>query len=222
MSVRLTIATLFYAVAIVADSAVAQTYFESHFDSSQVINNPSDSTATGFATLALNEAQTELSYSVQLNGLDLEPDAASRTDLNDVVAIHIHLNVQDVIGPHILNIFGFPAMEDDDLVIDFENDSFSGVFDASDATRDPDTGELEPQAFPLTTKLFPTDFRLAELLNDEWYFAVHTVGSASTPPGVTIRGAILVVPEPLSCLMALSCLGLLAAPRLSRSCNRRS
>jgi len=180
-------------------SAMGQTQFDSHLDSSQVVNNPSDSAATGIATLTLNAEQTELAYSVQLFGVDLEPVAENRTDPNDVVAIHIHLHVQDVIGPHILNIFGVPAFDDDDLAIDYENESFSGVYDASDASRDPNTGEVLPQAFPLTTKLFPTSFRLEELLNEEWYFAVHTVGT----PGVTIRGAILIVPEPSSALLAL-------------------
>ena len=184
---------------------MGQTEFISNLDSSQVVNNPSDSTATGFATLTLNAAQTELAYSVQLFGLDLEPVAENRTDPNDVLAIHIHLNVIDVIGPHILNIFGVPAEEDDDLVVDYENNSFSGLYDASDATRDPNTGAILPQAFPLTTKLFPTSFRLEELLNDEWYFAVHTVANSSTSLGVTIRGAIIVVPEPSSAMLILFC-----------------
>ena len=183
--------------------AMGQTQFISNLDSLQVVNNSSDSTATGVATLTLNAEQTELAYSVQFFGLDLEPVAENRTDPNDVLAIHIHLNVIDVIGPHILNIFGVPAFEDDDLVVDYENDTLSGVYDASDATRDPNTGRVLPQAFPLTTKLFPTSFRLEELLNDEWYFAVHTVSSASTSPGVTIRGAILIVPEPSSALFVV-------------------
>ncbi len=178
---------------------MGQTKFVSILDSSQVMNNPSDSSATGFARLTLNAEQSELAYSVRLFGLDLKPDAENRIDPNDVVAIHIHLHVQDVIGPHILNIFGIPAFDDDDLMIDYENESFSGVYDASDASRNPVTGEVLPQAFPLTTKLFPTSFRLEELLNNEWYFAVHTVGT----PGVTIRGAILVVPEPSSAMLAI-------------------
>ncbi|MGI9427772.1 MAG: CHRD domain-containing protein [Bythopirellula sp.] len=179
--------------------AMAQTDFVSDLDAAQVVNNPSDSTATGFATLTLNAEQTELAYSVQLFGLDLEPVAENRTDPNDVVAIHIHLHVQDVIGPHILNIFGVPSVDDDDLIVDYQSESFSGLYEASDASRDLATGELLPQAFPLTTKLFPTSFRLEELLNDQWYFAVHTAGT----PGATIRGAILVVPEPSCVLLAM-------------------
>ena len=70
-------------------------------------------------------------------------------------AIHIHLHVQDATGPHILNIFGKPSFDDDDLVVDYENESFSGLYDASDASRDPNSGDLLPQAFPLTTKTLP-------------------------------------------------------------------
>lgn len=191
---------------------MGQKEFVSNLDSSQVVNNPSDSTATGIASLSLNTEQAKLAYSVQLFGLDLEPVAENRTDPNDVLAIHIHLHVQDVIGPHILNIFGVPSFDDDDLVIDYANESFTGVYDASDASRDPD--EVLPQAFPLTTKLFPTSFRLEELLNDQWYFAVHTVGT----PGVTIRGAILAVPEPSSALLAM--LGLTSGLLQSRLISR--
>jgi hypothetical protein len=194
--------------------AMGQTEFVSDLDSSQVVNNSSDSPATGFATLTLNAEQTELAYSIQLVGLDLEPVAENRTDPNDVVAIHIHLHVQDVIGPHILNIFGVPSLDDDDLIVDYENESFSGLYDASDASRDPDTDEVLPQAFPLTTKLFPTSFRLGELLNEQWYFAVHTVGT----PGVTIRGAIRVVPEPSSALLAV--IGLASGLIRCRSTSR--
>ena len=175
-----------------------QVDFVANLDATQVIANPSSSTATGQATMRLNANHTELAYSLSLEGLDLEPDPSLRVDDNDVVGIHIHLHVADVNGPHILNIFGNPSEDDGDLVVDYENETLSGVFDQSDASRDPVTGDLLPQSFPLTTKLFPTSFRLAELLNEEWYFAVHTVGNQATPPGVTLRGNFRIVPEPSS------------------------
>ena len=65
--------------------ALGQTEFVSNIDSAQVPNGSSDSTATGFATLTLNAEQTELAYSVQLFGLDLDPVAENRIDPNDVV-----------------------------------------------------------------------------------------------------------------------------------------
>lgn len=185
----------------------AQTHFAARLDASQVLSNSSDSSATGRAQMTLNAEQTELAYHIQLAGLDLERVVASRTDDNDVVAIHIHLNVPDVIGPHILNIFGNPAEEDADRIVDYENETISGIYDMTDATRNPITGELEPQAFPLTTKLFPTPLRLSELLEERWYFAVHTLGNSGTPPGVTIRGNFFLVPEPsTSALLTFSLL----------------
>lgn len=86
---------------------------------------------------------------IELRVLEFKPSPGDQVDDKDVVAIHIHLNVTDVIGPHVLNIFGVPSMDDDDFVVDYDNESFSGVFDASDASRHPGTGELLPQAFPL-------------------------------------------------------------------------
>jgi hypothetical protein len=166
--------------------------------------------------MTLNAEQTELAYSIQFDGVDLEPVAGNRTDDNDVVAIHIHLNVPDVIGPHILNIFGNPAEEDADRIVDYERETITGIYDMSDATRNPITGEVEPQAFPLTTKLFPSPIRLGELLDERWYFAVHTVGNSATPPGVTIRGNFFIVPEPTTASLACLLIGALA----SRSTRR--
>jgi hypothetical protein len=108
--------------------------------------------------------------------------------------MHMHLAVPDVTGPHILNIFGLPSEDDADLIVDYDNESLSGIFDMSDASRDPKTGEVLPQFFPLTTKLI-ADW-LDELAAGELYLAVHTVEASATPPGVAIRGQIIPVPEP--------------------------
>lgn len=215
LAAALHVAVVLGAVVFGATAAGAQTQFAARLDASQVLSNPSSSTATGLARMTLNAEQTELAYFLEFDGLDLKPLAAERTEPDDIVAIHIHLNVPGVIGPHVLNIFGFPAEEDGDRVVDYENETITGVYDASDATRNPDTGEIEPQAFPLTTKLFPTPTRLAELLNEEWYFAVHTVGNAATPPGVTIRGNFVLVPEPTAALLAA--LGMTAMCRTRQS-----
>ena len=158
--------------------------------------NPSSTAATGAAFLSLNAEGTHLSYSISFDGLDLEPDVSNRTDPNDIVGIHLHLTVTDVIGPHILNVFGTPSEDDADLIVDYENESLAGVFDMSDASRDPLTGELLPQFFPLTTKMI-SDW-LDELAAGELYIAVHTVEASATPPGVALRGQIVPVPEPHS------------------------
>lgn len=177
-----------------ARSADADTTYAAHLDASQVVFNPSYTTATGDASFSLNDAGTHLHYAIQLHGLDLEPIAANRTDPNDVIGMHIHLTVPDVTGPHILNIFGLPSEDDADLVVDYQHESLSGVFDMSDASRDPDTGDLLPQFFPLTTKLI-SDW-LDELAAGELYLAVHTVEASATPPGVALRGQIIPVPAP--------------------------
>lgn len=168
--------------------------YYARLDASQVRNNESDSTATGFARFELDASGSQLSYQLDLDGVDLEPIAANRTDPDDVLAIHIHLHVADVIGPHILNIFGNPSEDDADLVVDFENESLSGVFDASDSL-DPATGEPFFPDDPLATKLI--DDWLDELDAGQLYIAVHTRRIADVaPPGVAIRGDIFRVPEP--------------------------
>ena len=176
-----------------ACTAEAQVY-HARLDATQVRNNESDSTATGVARFQLDATGSRLSYQLDLDGVDLEPIAANRTDPDDVLAIHIHLHVADVIGPHILNIFGNPSEDDADLVVDFENESLSGVFDASDSL-DPATGEPFFVDDPLATKLI--DDWLDELDAGQLYIAVHTRRIADVaPPGVAIRGDIFRVPEP--------------------------
>ena len=130
--------------------------------------------AGGRASLALSADQTELRYTIELIGLDLKPDPAHRVDPKDVFGIHLHLIVPGQIGPHILNIFGNPAEDDGDLIVDYSQETLSGIFDAGDATRDPVTGELLPQFFPLTTKVI--DDWIEHLMANGLYLAVHTVG----------------------------------------------
>ena len=109
----------------------------------------------------------------------------------------MHLNVPGTVGPHVLNIFGLatygmPAEEDADLVVDYANQTLSGVFDYGDATIDPATGEPLFQFFPLTTKII--DDWLEELDAGDLMFAVHTVASGF--PTMAIHGLIHAVPEP--------------------------
>lgn len=187
-----------------ATPAEGVTRYRAILDSAQVLNNVSDSSATGVAQFELDRLDSRLSYTLALEGLDLEHNPASRTDPNDVLAIHIHLHVADVIGPHILNIFGNPSEDDADLVVDYENDSLSGVFDVSDSIN-PDTGEPFFPDDPLATKLI-TDW-LDELDDGQLYIAVHSRrNSVQAPPGVDIRGNIFRVPEPAVCWMLLGSL----------------
>lgn len=165
-------------------TAHAGLIFQADLDGPQVVP-PTASTATGTAVLTLNEAGTELSYTIQLFGLDLEPIPANRVDANDVTKIHIHLGAPGSNGPHTLNIFGLPSEDDGDLVVDYVNEVLSGVWDDSDAGPGPYTpGDTKPL----------TSF-LPELLAGDLYIQIHTVGLPS--PG-EIRGQILPVPEPAS------------------------
>lgn len=198
----------------VSPSAHAALQYAANLDRFQVLNNESNSTATGAAQFTLTQTPTgpRLEYALQLDGLDLEPIAANRTDPNDVVGIHLHLHVPDVIGPHILNIFGVPGEDDADLIVDYENNSLRGAYEISDASRDPDTGELLPQAFPLTTKVI--DNWLEELAEGRLYIAVHNRDRAmNAPPGVDIRGHIFAVPEPASAALLLAGAAVLAGGR---------
>jgi hypothetical protein len=161
--------------------------------------SPSTTEATGEIFLSLNSARTELSYKIVLDGLlGLKPTAADRVEPDDIVGIHLHHHIPDAFGPHILNIFclatyGMPAEEDADLVVDYENNTLTGIYDISDATIDPTTGEPYFQFFPLTTKVI--DDWLDELDRGELMIAVHTVETGF--PTMAIHGHISrVVPEP--------------------------
>jgi hypothetical protein len=164
--------------------------------------------ASGEAFFALNAERTELRYLLTLDGLNLKPNAAERTEPNDIVGIHLHLYIPGLpggVGPHVLNIFGLatygmPAEEDADLVVDYANQTLSGIYDISDATIDPETGEPYFQFFPLTTKII--DDWLDELDRGELMVAIHTVESGF--PTMAIHGHISrVVPEPVAGLMII-------------------
>ena len=169
------------------------------------------SMAHGRAWLTLSADQSRLEYSIALAGLDLEADPARRVDPEDVFGIHLHLIVPGQIGPHILNIFGNPAEEDGDLIVDYSQEALSGVFDAGDATRDPATGELLPQFFPLTTKIIH-DW-MDDLLANGLYLAVHTVGQNG---GALLHGDVIRVPEPAVAGMMATVATALAACRGNR------
>jgi hypothetical protein len=194
------------AAIVAAPAAQGQTHFTAELHPVPGAHGHDD--AGGHASLMLSADHKQLHYIITLSGLDLEPNASQRFDANDVFGIHMHLIVPGQIGPHVLNIFGDPAEEDADLVVNYNAETLSGVFDASDATRDPLTGELLPQFFPLTTKVI--DDWIDYLLADGLYLAVHTVGQGG---GALLHGDILRVPEPGTASMALAASALLARRR---------
>ncbi len=161
--------------------------------------NPSTTDSMGEVFLALNSERTELRYRIILDDLlGLKPNPADRTDLDDILGMHLHEHVPDAIGPHVLNIFGLatPSLygeEDHDLVIDYENHTLSGIYDIRDATIDPDTGEPYPSFFFATTKVINVGLNVLD--QDNLVLAVHTVESGFS--NFAIHGHIhSVVPEP--------------------------
>ena len=130
--------------------------------------------------------------------MDLKPVSADRTLFSDVTAIHVHNGFFGSAGPHVLNIFGVPSEDDDEIVIDFDNEIAGGVYNDADAI-DPATGELFDQNSPLTTKLF-SNF-VDDLLGGQLYLAIHTAGQDGN---IAIRGQIFAVPEPSSAVVILA------------------
>jgi hypothetical protein len=165
--------------------------FVANLDASQV-NGSSTETGTAVASFYLDSAQQNLSYSIQIFGLDLKPVPADRTGFSDVTAIHLHNGFVDTSGPHVLNIFGIPSEDDAEMVVDFANDTISGVFNDADAI-DPNTGGLFDQNNPINTKLLSnfTD----DLIDQQLYLAIHTAGQNGN---IAIRGQLIAVPEPSS------------------------
>jgi hypothetical protein len=185
-------------------------------------SNPSTTDATGEIFLRLNEERTALSYKIVLDDLlGFKENPAERTEPDDIIGMHLHIDIDG--RPHVLNIFGWrtwdqPAEEDSDLVIDYENRTLTGIWDDSDATRDPVTGELEPQFFPLTSKLLTGDY-LHYLFEDRLMVAVHT--NESGFPAMAIHGHIhAVAPEPSTDVFLLAAIvsvcGLTRVPSVCR------
>ncbi|QEG23275.1 CHRD domain-containing protein [Mariniblastus fucicola] len=172
--------------------------FVANLDASQVVGSSSEP-GSAVATFVLDEAQENLSYSIQIFGLDLKPVAAERTLFSDVTAIHLHNGFSGTSGPHVLNVFGMPSEDDSEMVVDFTNESIDGVFNDDDAI-DPDTGMLFDQNNPGTTKLF-SNF-VDDLISGQIYIAIHSAGQGGD---IAIRGQVVAVPEPSSIVMLAAC-----------------
>lgn len=188
------------------DPAAGEACFFALIDDFHAVNSPHPD-AHGEVHLVLNAARTELRYQIAIDGLQLKPLAADRTAPDDVIGVHLHLNVPDTVGPHVLNIFGLatfnmPAEEDADLVVDFVNRTLTGVYDDGDATIDPTTGQPYLPFYPLTSK--PLSDWIDDLENGDLMLAVHT--NASGFPTMAIHGHIgRVLPEPTTALLMLVC-----------------
>ena len=178
-------------VCLICVSTTNAQSFVANLDASQV-NGSSTETGTAIASFYLDSSQQNLSYTIQIFGLDLKAVPADRTGFSDVTAIHLHNGFVDTSGPDVLNIFGVPSEDDSEMGVDFANDTISGVFNDADAI-DPNTGSLFDQNDPINTKLLSnfTD----DLMDQQLYLAIHTAGQNGN---IAIRGQLIAVPEPSS------------------------
>lgn len=155
---------------LAAAAASAQTFFTVALDGAQAnAGAGTGSAATGTATLTLNAAGDTLTYSIQINGLDL--DGAQTADLGDnVTAMHFHNAPPAVNGPV---VFGLITPDHDpgpDPVIVPAAGTLTGAWDNGDTN--------------------PLSGQLANLLAGNLYLNVHT----TTVPGGEIRGQVVPVP----------------------------
>jgi len=173
--------------------------FSANITGDQVVpSTPSE--ATGTASFELNEAGTELRYTMSFQGVDLKP--SDRTAPADINKIHIHVAPTGENGPHTLNIFGKPSEDDADLVVDYEANTLSGIWDDADVSDLNGNGISDPN----DTK--PLSNFLDTLESGGLYVQVHTnrFDSSTGFPG-ELRGQIIKdasptasTPEPLGLL----------------------
>ena len=170
--------------------------------------DPLGSVAMGFARmeLDLDSLIISMSYEISFIGLSLE---------DDITAVHFHRGHREgarlprhgeygVNGPHVLNVYGFPRQDDDDLVVDLENNTLRGIWDNTDRNFGPD-GVYQPSDSVGLGEVVP------DLFEEEIYIQVHTVNF----PGGEIRGQLYLIPEPEGTAMIViaSCLTLLRRRR---------
>ena len=166
--------------------------FGANLDSTQVIvNGGSTADATALASFALDPSHTQLSYRIEFsNELFLSSVVPIEIRRNAIISVHIHFGRPGTGGPHVLNVFGSPSEDDSQLVIDFDNNVLSGVWDDSDALGDPNL---------LGTSKLLSEY-IEALFTGNLYVAVHTagrvLGRANVGPShdsggvVTLRGQI--------------------------------
>lgn len=202
------------ALTIVSVGAAEAVTFSADITGDQVVPG-TGSEATGTASFELNEAGTELSYTMSFEGIDLKPD--NRTAPADINKIHIHFAPAGENGPHTLNIFGLPAEDDDDLVVDYEANMLSGVWDDGDVSDLNDNGISDPNDSK------PLSSFIDALASGELYVQVHTnrFDSSTGFPG-EIRGQILETsptastPEPVG-LLGLAAIAVITGVAVKRN-----
>lgn len=167
------------------------------------------SSAGGYAEFTLTQvdgdpSQNTMDYFIQFENVDL--DGAQTPDpLDDITALHIHdttrcssmvpqcIEGTDTAGTvHLLNIFGAPRLDDDDIIVDPVAGTISGVWDDDDATP----------GLPVPTLPLSDPDVLNILLSEQAALFVHT----QEVPSAAAGGSLSIVPEPSSLALLLSLL----------------
>lgn len=147
---------------------------------------PVTTAASGIASLALNDAQTQLEIDIQLFGLDLDGNQTADPD-DDVVALHIHNAPVGENGPVVFGFINPNSDLDNDLAIDPVAGTVFSVWDLNEGN---------------STTLAD---QLPNLFSGALYLNAHT----PVNPGGEVRGQIFRVPEPSTLgLAVLSLLGM--------------
>jgi hypothetical protein len=171
-------------------AALAATIFEATLTGGQEVP-PVATTASGSATLILNDPMDRLEIFVQLAGLDLDGNQTPGDTDDDIIAMHIHAAPAGVNGPV---VFGFISPDSDtngDLVIDPVAGTLFSGWDLN-------------EGFGTTL-----DSQLTNLFNAGLYVNVHTNAFSAGE----IRGQILAAPIPGTAALLLLGLTLLRRRR---------
>ena len=174
------------AVALLNGQAGAVTIFQASLDGSQEVI-PNSSTATGFATLSLNDARSRLEISVALTGVDLDGLQTPGSTDDDVVGMHIHRGAAGTNGPVVFGFINPNSDTNGDLVVDAIAGTVVSGWDLTEGNGTTLADEL------------------ANLLDGGLYFNVHTTAI----PSGEIRGQILQIPSPAT--FSLLLLGFLSS-----------
>jgi hypothetical protein len=164
-------------------------------------NNPANtSTATGFATFELNEAQTALTWTATIFGLDFTGSQTPGTTQDNLTVAHIHRSPIGVNGPVVWGFIGTPFNDNnpmDVIVTPFASGVGGTVSSKWDVPEG--NGLFEGQPVTLTNQL-------PSLLSNGLYINFHTTQFG----GGEIRGQII-APEPATLALlgiGVACLGL--------------
>ena len=197
--VKRLLAALLAAAGLTAPLASATIIFTANLSGGQEAPVPTPSQATGFATLVLNDAQTALTMTITINGIDFTgTQTADPTD--NLTNAHIHAAAP--LGVNAGVVWGFIGSPfnntgpNDGVVTPFASGvggMFTGTWDAGEGNA----------GTTLTAQL-------PNILAGLSYINFHTIGF----PAGEIRGQILQIPEPASlALLGLGLAGLVLSRR---------